>query len=271
MADGIFLSQLKYVIYLVEVRKPSPTQFQSGVKLIMECTTPLVDGTLYHHLVDNLIYLKHNRTNISFVVSMVSKFMQWTHESHWKESKRILRYLEGTVNYVVFYSSNAIVSLLGYTNFDWVSDSSDRRSTTVYLFQLGSSLISWSSKKVNTLALSSCEAKYIASKEATKEAVWLCHVLTELGLIQKFTIELRCDNQGAIQLAYNLVYHSKTKHLYLNAHYIHDLVVDGTISLTHCPIEQQATNIFTKSMIEINFVHLLSLLGMREVVIKGEH
>jgi hypothetical protein len=120
---------------------------------------------------------------------------------------------------------------------------------------------------LKTLALSSCEVEYIA----TKEAIWLCHVLTKLGMIQISTTDLRCDNQGAIQLAYNMVYHSKTKHLDLDAHYIQDLVADGTISLAYCPTEQQSTDIFTKSMTEAKFVHLHSLLGMREVVIKREH
>jgi hypothetical protein len=124
---------------------------------------------------------------------------------------------------------------------------------------------------VRTLALSSCETEYRETKEATKEAIWLHHVLTELGMIHKSTTELRCEKQGAIQLAYNTVYHSKTKHLYLDGHYIQDLVVDGTFSHAYCPTEQQTTNIFTKSMIEEKFVHLRSLLGMREVFIKGEN
>ena len=81
---------------------------------------------------------------------------------------------------------------------------------------------------------------------------------------------LKCDNQGAIQLAYNPVYHSKTKHLYLDAHYIRRLVVDGILSLQYCPTEKQAVDIFTKSFTEVKFVHLCSFLGMREVVIKGE-
>ena len=125
--------------------------------------------------------------------------------------------------------------------------------------------------KVQTLELSSCELEYREAKEASKEVVWLHHVLIELGLIQKYATKLRCDNQGAIQLAYNLVYHYKTKHLDLDAHYIRDVVADGTISLAYCPTEQQAADIFTKSMTKGNFVHLHSLLGMREVVIKGEH
>ena len=171
------------------------------------------------------------------------------------------------MNYGVFYSSNVIVSLLGYIDYDWAGDSSDRQSTTGYPFQLGSGLISCSSKKVKTLELSSGEAKY----RATKEAVWLHRVFTELGLIHKSTTKLRFDNQGAIQLAYNLVYHSKTKHLDLDAHYIRNLVADGTIYLAYCPTEQQTVNIFSKSITKQKFIYLHSLLGLREVFIKGEH
>jgi hypothetical protein len=104
---------------------------------------------------------------------MVSRFMHKPHEIHWQEAKRILIYLQGTMNYGVFYSSRATISLLGYTDFDWVGDSSDRWSTAGYIFQLGSGLISWSSKKLRTLSLSSCEAEYMETKEATKEVVWL--------------------------------------------------------------------------------------------------
>ena len=86
----------------------------------------------------------------------------------------------------------------------------------------------------------------------------------------KLSTVLKCDNHGAIQLPYNLVYHSKTKHIDLDAHYICGLVTDGILSLQYCPIKQQETNIFTKSFTEAKFVHLRSLLRMWEVVIKGE-
>ena len=138
--------------------KSAPTPFRSGVKLTVECTTPLVDATLYCHLVGSLIYLTHIQPDLSFSISFVSRFMQQPHEIHWQESKRIMRYLQGTLHYGVFYSSSTIASLSGYTDYDWAGDSSDRRSTAGYVFQLGSSLISWSSKKVKTLSLSSFEA-----------------------------------------------------------------------------------------------------------------
>ena len=98
--------------------KASPSPFQSGVKLIVDCNTPLVDDTLYRQLVGILIYLTHSRPDISFLVSMVSRFMQNPHESHWLAAKRIFHYIQGTMHYGVFYSSKANVSLLGYTNSD---------------------------------------------------------------------------------------------------------------------------------------------------------
>ena len=91
---------------------------------------------------------------------------------------------------------------------------------------------------MKTLYLSSCEAEYRAAKEVAKEAVLLRHVLTKLGLARKSSTVLKCENQGIIQLAYNMVYHSKTKHLDLDAHYICGLVADGILSLQYCPTEQ---------------------------------
>ena len=155
------------------------------------------------------------------------------------------------MHYGVFYSSKANVSLLGYTDSDWASDCSDRRSTAGYIFQLGSGSISWSSKKLRELSLSSYEAEYRVAKEAAKEAIWIQHVLTELGLIQKSSTTLKCDNQSVIQLANNLVYHSKTKHIDLSTHYIRDLVADGIITLEYCPTEQQVADIFIKSMTQV--------------------
>jgi hypothetical protein len=124
MADGIFLSYPKYALdFLARFHmsdcNSSPTPFHSGVKLTVDCDTPLVDVTLYCQLVGSLIYLTHSRLDLSFVVILVSKFMQNPHENHWKVAKRVLRYLQGTLHYGVFYSRKASISLLGYTDYDW--------------------------------------------------------------------------------------------------------------------------------------------------------
>ena len=131
---------------------------------------------------------------------MVSEFMQQPHEIHSQKCKRTLIYLQGTLHYGVFYSSNAIVSLSGYPNYDCLGDRYDRWSSVGYIFQLGSSSISWAKKKVKTLSLFACEVDYRASIEVAKEEVCLWHVLTEIGTVLKSSTMLKCDNQGAIQL-----------------------------------------------------------------------
>jgi hypothetical protein len=116
---------------------PSPTPFQSRVKLIVDCETHMVDATLYHQLVGSLIYLTHSMLDISFFLNMVSRFMQNPHESHWKKDKIILSYLQGTLNYGVFYSHKASISFIGYTNYDLTGDVIGKCSNTRCVFQLG--------------------------------------------------------------------------------------------------------------------------------------
>jgi hypothetical protein len=100
--EGIFLSQSKYASDLLrhfhlDDCKPTPSPFQSGVKLVAICTSPEVDATLYRQLVGILLYLTHTHPNISFVVGLVACYMKTPHEIHWQEAKRILQYVHGIV------------------------------------------------------------------------------------------------------------------------------------------------------------------------------
>ena len=79
----------------------------------------------------------------------------------------------------------------------------------------------------------------MVAKEVTKEEIWIRHVLIELGLIQKYPIELICDNQSVNHIVYNLVYQSKTKCIDLDTHYIKDLVAYGIICLEFRSIEKE--------------------------------
>ena len=127
--------------------KPTPCLFQSGVKLLVTCTTPKVDATLYHQLVGKLLYLTHTRPYLSFAIGLVARFMHQPHESHWKAAKRILQYIRGTVQFEIRHSAGASPLLIGFTDSDWASDPGDRKSTTGYVFTLGSGPITWSCKK----------------------------------------------------------------------------------------------------------------------------
>ncbi len=181
--EGIFLSQSKYACDLVrrfhmEDCKPAPSPFQSGVKLSTTCTSPEVDATLYCQLVGSLLYLTHSRPDLSFAVGRVARYMQTPHESHWKAAKRILRYIRGTIQFGIHYSTGGKPLLVGFTDSDWVGDPDDRKSTAGYVFSLGSGPVTWACKKQQALALSSAEVEYRAAVDASHEALWLRQILS---------------------------------------------------------------------------------------------
>ena len=109
----------------MEYCKPTPSPFQSGVKLSVTCTTPQVDATLYRQLVGKLLYLTHTRPDLSFAVGLVARFMHKPHESHWKEDKIILRCIRGTIQFEIHYNAGASPLLISFTNYDWASDPND--------------------------------------------------------------------------------------------------------------------------------------------------
>ena len=135
--------------------KSTPTPFLSGVKPKDGGETPLVDSTLYRQLVGIFLYLTHSKPNLSYEVGAVSRFMQESHELHWKVAKCILRYVQGTITFGIHYATNSTLDLIGFTYSDWAGDSIDCKSTSCYSLSLGSEPICWSSKKQVAIALSS--------------------------------------------------------------------------------------------------------------------
>jgi hypothetical protein len=118
--------------------KPTPSPFYSRVNIIATCTSPKVDANLYRLLVGSLLYLTHTRAHLSFVVGLVARYMQTPHESHWKTTKRILRYVCGIVQFGIHYISRGTPLLVGFTDSYWVDNPDDRKSTAGYFFSLGS-------------------------------------------------------------------------------------------------------------------------------------
>eukprot|EP00253_Pinus_taeda_P014519 PITA_14519 len=272
--EGISLSQSKYACdilrhFHMEDFKPAPSPFQSGVKLSVSCTSPEVDATLYRQLVGKLLYLTHTRPDLSFVVGLVARFMQNPRESHWKAAKRILRYVRGTVQFGIHYSAKAAPLLVGFTDSDWAGDPDDRKSTAGYVFTLGSGPITWACKKQAAISLSSAEAEYRGAVEASKEALWLRQILSELGFEQQHPTTLWCDNQSAIQLCKDPVQHQRSKHIELHMHFIRKLIHDHVLEVQYCSTDDQVADIFTKALTEAKFTKLRYMLGVQEVVTKG--
>eukprot|EP00253_Pinus_taeda_P005686 PITA_05686 len=210
--EGISLSHSKYACDLLrhfhmQDCKPAPSPFQHGAKLSITFTSPEFDATLYRQLVGKLLYLTHTHLDISFVVGLIDRFMQNLDEIHWKATKIIIGYVQGTSQFGIHYSAEESPLLVGFTDFDWAGDPNDRKSTTGYVFTLVFGPVTWNCKKQSVISLSSAEAKYRGVVEASKEAPWLRQILSEFGFQQQHPTTLWCDNQSAIQPCKYLVQH----------------------------------------------------------------
>ena len=113
---------------------------------------------------------------------------------------------------------------MGWSYSNWAQDHDDRRSTSSFVFDVAGSSISWSSKKQATVATSSVEAKYVTSANATKEAIWLRTLLTELDFPPTMATMIYADSQGCIALANNPVSHSCAKHIDIHHHFIRERI-----------------------------------------------
>ncbi|MCO5559431.1 hypothetical protein L7F22_013031 [Adiantum nelumboides] len=145
---------------------------------------------------------------------------------------------------------------------DWAGSVCDRRSTSGFMFSLGSAAISWSNRKQPTVALSSTEAEYRGATVAACEVAWLEVLLGELGIQVQRPVVIHCDNLSSIQLAQNPVFHAKTKHIELHYHFIRERILDGSIDLTFVRTNEQVADIFTKALGAEKLRRFQAMLGV---------
>ena len=163
----------------------------------------------------------------------MSKFCANPTQSHLTATKRILRYLKGTLYLGLSYKKCADEKLIGYSDADWAGDMDDRHSTSGNVFLLAKGAVGWLSKKKATVALSTTEAEYVALSTATQEAIWLRRLLADVGKPLEEPIVINEDNQGAIAMAKNPVGHARTKHIDIRYHFVCEGVQDGAIILKY--------------------------------------
>ncbi|XP_074360629.1 secreted RxLR effector protein 161-like [Apium graveolens] len=153
---------------------------------------------------------------------------------HQAVAKRILRYVKGTLEFGLMYLHNKENEvLIGYSDSDLAGNVEDRRSTGGMVFYLNNSLITWASQKQRCVALSSCEAEFMAATAAACQAVWLKRLLSQIAKINVGPVTLFIDNQSAIDLAKNPVFHGRSKHIDIRYHYIRECVENGEIEVKH--------------------------------------
>mgnify|MGYP001791670327 CR=1 FL=1 len=265
--EGIFISQKKYTEdmlkkFRMQDCKPVVTPLIPNEKLKKEDGSKPANATNYRSLIGSLLYLTATRPDIMYATSLLSRFMESPSETHYGAAKRLLRYLQGTINYGIWYKPSPDSQIVGYTDSDWAGSQDDMKSTSGYAFTLGSGIFSWGSKKQDSVALSSAEAEYVAAAGAACQAIWLKRILADMGELQDSATEIYCDNKSAIAMARNPVQHNRTKHIDIKYHFLRDVQANELIEMKYCPTEEQLADIFTKALPRDRFQFLRKMLGV---------
>jgi hypothetical protein len=267
-SSGISLRQISYAKRLVELGgligcNLAYTPMEERLKLSRDSTAKEVDAMQYRCIVGSLCYLVHTWPDLAFAVGYVSRFMQRPMTEHQQAIKRILRYVEGTTDYGLHYPRcPGAEHFIGYSVSDLASDIDTSKSISGMLFFLGKCLISWQSVKQQVVALSSCEAEYIAATTASTQALWLARLLDNLLGRDAEAVELRVDSKSALALAKNPVFHERSKHICIKYHFIRSCLDEGSIKAGYINTQDQLADLLTKSLGRVKFQELRARIGM---------
>lgn len=263
----IFICQKKYVReilkrFRMEECKSIATPMNQKEKLSRSDGSALADNAFYRSLVGCLMYLTATRPDILFPVSVLSRFLHCASEVHMTAAKRVLRYLKGTSSYGVKYGRCQKFELYGFSDSDWAGSVDDMKSTSGYCFSLGSACFSWSSKKQDIVAQSTAEAEFVAATGAVNQAIWLRKLLDDLGYRMEKETKISMDNQAALAISKNPVFHGKTKHFKVKFYYLREVQQMGEVELVYCTTEDQLADFFTKSFQVGRFEWLKEKIGV---------
>ena len=267
LQNGIVMTQKKFTKELLldcnmDVSKVAKTPLPANMKLLIDTGDLYEDPAHYRKIVGKLNFLGHTRPDLSFSIQTLSQFMHQPRVPHVQALHHVLRYVSHTLGQGILLCATDHLSLKAYSDSDWATCPNTRRSVTGYVLLLGKSLVSWKSKKQSTLSRSSSEAEYRTMAAASSETTWLVRLLTELGVTNLQPVTLYCDNQSAIHIGKNPVFHERTKHIEIDCHFTRDKVLEGLIQLTYTPSADQLADIMTKALGSSQHNKLKSKLGM---------
>ncbi|GJY82809.1 copia protein [Tanacetum coccineum] len=189
-------------------------------------------------------------------------------KKHLEAIKRVFRYLRGTINMGLWYPKDTAMALTAYAYADHAGCQDTRRSVSGSAQFLGDKLVSWSSKKQKSTAISTTKAEYIAMSRCCAQILWIRSQLSDYGFAFN-NIPLYCDNRSVIALCCNNVQHSRSKHIDIYHHFIKEQVENGVVELYFMTTDYQLANIFIKALPRERFKFLLPRLGMKSMSLEN--
>ena len=201
----------------------------------------------YRSVIGSLMYLMvSTRPDLAAPLSILSRFLANPGPIHWEATKKVLRYLRGTVSMGLKYQRTGSVDPVAFCDANWASCPDTRRSSTGYVFLMSGGAVSWCCRRQSTTAQSSCESEYMAAAEAVRESIWQRTFLQEIGCGVTRPTVIGCDSESAIKLTADPVYHERTKHIDVRVHFIRDHVRRGVAVLLFVPTAEQVADSLTK-------------------------
>ena len=212
-------------------------------------------------MIGSFLYLTASRPDIMFATCACARYQSSPRESHMIAVKRIFRYLKGTPSLGIWYPANHSVKLVGFSDSDYAGCKMTRKSTSGGYQFLGGCLVSWQTKKQQSVAISTAEAEYTAAAMCTSQLLRLQNQLLDYGIKESKT-PLMLDSTSAISIIQNPVQFSRTKHIEIRYHFIRDAYEKGKIDMKYVPSADQIADVFTKALDSAPFQNLVSRLGM---------
>jgi hypothetical protein len=267
-SDGMVLSQRQYMLDILDRAgmaecKPCTTPVDTSPKIYADSGAPVTDPSDYRSLAGALQYLTFTRLDIAYAVQQVCLHMHDPREPHLAALKRILRYVRGTLHLGLHLRPSTQDDLVVYSDADWAGCPDTRKSTSGYAVFLGDNLVSWSSKRQNTVSRSSAEAEYRAVANGVAEASWLRQLLHELHIPLRSATIVYYDNVSAVYMSSNPVQHQRTKHIEIDLHFVREKVAMGVVRVLHVPTTSQFADVFTKGLPSSVFAEFRSSLNVR--------
>jgi hypothetical protein len=221
----------------------------------------------YAQLIGSLMYLAIGTCpDIAYAVNRLAQYTANPKSLHWTAVKRVFRYLKYTKHRALTFGGDddniRNTDLNFFCDADWANDGSDRKSISGYVTIVAGGAVSWSSKKQQTVALSTAEAEYIAATHIAKQVLWHRSLYQELAFPLYTTSTIFTDNQAAISISHHPEFHSRTKHIDIAHHFLRDLISQKVINTIYVNTNDNLADLFTKGLSRDVHESLASRIGI---------